>query len=119
MVNFAGWEMPLQYPTGINQEHLAVREGAGLFDVSHMGELRVAGVDARRFLSYATLNDPAKLSPGRAQYSMLPNNQGGLIDDLYIYCEGESEYLIVCNAANIEKVAPQLEKLVQGYEQTG
>lgn len=116
MVDFAGWEMPIQYPTGINQEHLAVREGAGLFDVSHMGELRVTGVDARRFLSYATLNDPAKLSAGRAQYSMLPNDQGGLIDDLYIYCEGESEYLIVCNAANLGEVAPHLEMLAKDYD---
>ncbi len=115
MVDFADWEMPIQYKTGINQEHLAVREGAGLFDVSHMGELRVTGENATDFLSYATLNNPAKLTPGRAQYSMLPNDRGGLIDDLYIYCEGDDEYLIVCNAANVGEVAPHLERLAQDY----
>ena len=115
MVDFAGWEMPIQYRTGINQEHLAVRESVGLFDVSHMGEIRVTGADATDFLSYVTLNNPAKLTPGRAQYSMLPNDKGGLIDDLYIYCEGEQEYLVVCNAANADKVVPHLEKLVQDY----
>ena len=116
MVDFAGWEMPIQYPTGINQEHLAVRERAGLFDVSHMGEIRVTGEAATDFLSYATLNNPAKLTPGRAQYSMLPNDRGGLIDDLYIYCEGKSEYLVVCNASNVSEVVPHLERLAQDYE---
>ncbi len=116
MVDFAGWEAPIQYATGINQEHLAVREGTGLFDVSHMGEIRVTGAAATDFLSYATLNNPAKLTPGRAQYSMLPNDQGGLIDDLYIYCEGENEYLIVCNASNVDEVVPHLEQLTGAYD---
>ncbi len=115
MVDFAGWEMPIQYLTGINQEHLAVRESVGLFDVSHMGEVRITGEEATDFLSYATLNNPAKLRPGRAQYSMLPNDQGGLIDDLYIYCEGESEYLVVCNASNVDEVVPHLEQLAGDY----
>ena len=116
MVDFAGWEMPIQYGTGIHQEHLAVRERVGLFDVSHMGEIRVTGADATGFLRYATLNDPAKLTPGRAQYSMLPNGQGGLIDDLYIYCEGDDDYLVVCNASNVDKVVPHLEGLAQDYD---
>ena len=115
MVDFAGWAMPIQYKAGINQEHLAVREGTGLFDVSHMGEVRVTGEAATEFLSYATLNNPAKLTPGRAQYSMLPNDRGGLIDDLYIYCESERNYLVVCNASNVDEVAPHLETLAKDY----
>ena len=115
MVEFAGWEMPVQYE-GIGPEHLAVRERAGLFDVSHMGEVRVTGRDAADFLRYATLNDPAKLTPGRGQYSMLPNDRGGLIDDLYIYCEREDEFLVVCNAANLDKVVPHLQSLTKDYE---
>ncbi len=116
VVDFAGWEMPLQYPTGINQEHLAVRSDAGIFDVSHMGEIRILGERATGFLRYATLNDPAKLRPGRGQYSMLPNNQGGLVDDLYVYCEAENEYLIICNAANIGPVVGQLKDLARAFD---
>ena len=116
MVPFAGWEMPLQYPTGINQEHLAVREDCGLFDVSHMGKLRVRGLQASEFLSYATLNDPAKLKVGAGQYSMLPNNRGGLIDDLYIYRQAEADYLVICNAANTEAVWVHLQALAATYQ---
>src|SRR5690554_1167991 len=82
MVDFAGYAMPLHYQGGINQEHLAVRQDVGLFDVSHMGEIRVLGPEATAFLSYATLNDPSRLRHGRGHYNMLPNDQGGLIDDL-------------------------------------
>jgi len=74
MVDFAGWEMPIQYQ-GIKAEHQAVREQAGLFDVSHMGEVRILGEDAQTFLNYACLNDASKLKIGRGQYSMLPNHQ--------------------------------------------
>ena len=115
MVDFAGWNMPIQYE-GIAAEHLAVRRGAGLFDVSHMGEVRVTGGGATDFLRFATLNDPAKLTPGRGQYSMLPNDKGGLIDDLYIYCEDEDDYLVVCNAANTPQVVPHLQKLSGDYD---
>ena len=115
MVNFVGWEMPIQYE-GIASEHLAVRRGAGLFDVSHMGEVRVTGSGAVDFLRFATLNDPAKLTPGRGQYSMLPNDRGGLIDDLYIYCESENDYLVVCNAANTPQVVPHLQALSGDYD---
>ena len=90
--------------------------GAGLFDVSHMGEVRVTGGGAVDFLRFATLNDPAKLTPGRGQYSMLPNDRGGLIDDLYIYCEGEGDYLVVCNAANTPQVVPHLQELAKDYD---
>ncbi len=116
MAEFAGWEMPLQYPAGINQEHLAVREACGLFDVSHMGEIRVRGLQATGFLRYATLNDPAKLRVGAGQYSMLPNDRGGLIDDLYIYRQAEADYLVVCNAANAEAVWAHLQLLAAPYE---
>ncbi len=114
MVDFAGWSMPLQYPSGINQEHIAVRTDVGLFDVSHMGEVRVLGPDATEFLAFATLNDPARLKPGRAQYSMLPNDRGGLVDDLYIYREKDDEYLIVANASNVSAVVDHLKALVEG-----
>lgn len=116
MVDFAGWEMPIQYATGINQEHLAVRENVGLFDVSHMGEVRVTGAGALPFLQFATLNDPAQLRPGRAQYSMLPNDHGGLIDDLYLYCTAPNDFLVVCNASNREAVVTHLARLVYDYD---
>ncbi len=116
MVDFAGWEMPIQYRTGINGEHLAVRGGVGLFDVSHMGEVRATGAGAQAFLAYATLNDPGTLKPGRGQYSMLPNERGGLIDDLYVYCDAPEDYLVVCNASNREAVVTHLTRLGHDYD---
>jgi len=114
MVEFAGYAMPLHYQGGINQEHLAVRQDVGLFDVSHMGEIRVLGDGATEFLSFATLNDPGRLKHGRGQYSMLPNDEGGLIDDLYVYREKDEEYLVVANAANVAPVFQQLRSLAEG-----
>ncbi|MEM7737462.1 MAG: glycine cleavage system aminomethyltransferase GcvT [Deinococcota bacterium] len=116
MVDFAGWHMPIQYPTGILEEHLAVRNKVGMFDVSHMGQLRISGADALDFLRFATLNDPAKLSPGRGQYSMIPNDQGGLVDDIYLYQLREIEFLVICNAANDAAVTAQLNALAGPYE---
>ncbi len=116
LVPFAGWEMPINYPSGITQEHIAVRTNVGLFDVSHMGEIRVRGPEATAFLSYATLNDPAKLSSGRGQYSMLPNSYGGLIDDLYIYCDAANDFLVVCNASNRTEVVKHLQTLASTYD---
>lgn len=115
MVPFAGYEMPIQY-TSITSEHLAVRGLAGMFDVSHMGEFWIRGPGALAFLQFATLNDASKLKVGRAQYSMLPNERGGLVDDIYIYRTGESEYLMVVNAANIEKDWVYLNSLTPGFE---
>lgn len=106
---FANWEMPLYY-TSIAEEHLAVRTDVGLFDVSHMGELRVSGAESLALLQYLTLNDPAKLRPGRGQYSMLPNDRGGLIDDIYLYRDDEQSFLIVCNAANRKRVLEHLSR---------
>ena len=116
MVDFAGWEMPIQYAAGIHQEHLAVRESSGVFDVSHMGEVRVTGAGALELLRFATLNDPASLKPGRGQYSMLPNDHGGLIDDLYVYCTDVGDYLVVCNASNREAVVTHLGKLARDFD---
>jgi len=98
MVPFAGWEMPVQYAS-ILGEHRAVRSGVGLFDLSHMGELNVSGPDALAFLRVAVVTDPARLAAGQAQYSMICQADGGIVDDLIIY-RVEDGYLVVCNAAN-------------------
>ena len=117
MVPFGGWEMPVQY-SGVIQEHLAVRERAGMFDVSHMGEFMISGTQALEFLQYVTVNDVSKLKPGRAQYNMLPNKNGGLVDDIYVYKLSESRYLMVVNASNIEKDFDHLSNLTRAFEVT-
>ena len=100
VVEFGGWDMPLQYPVGILEEHLATRRGAGLFDVCHMGRFRVRGRGALDLLQHALSTNAAALLPGRAQYTMIPEEYGGARDDAYLYCLGEAEYLLVVNAAN-------------------
>ncbi len=104
MVSYAGWDMPVQY-TGIIGEHQAVREAAGLFDLGHMGEVLVTGPDAEAFLQWTTTNDVSKLAPGAAQYALLPNENGGAVDDIIVYRrpEGDDGYLVVVNAANHER----------------
>jgi aminomethyltransferase len=103
MVSFAGWEMPIQYK-GIKEEHLNVRTNVGLFDVSHMGEVFVRGPKSLATLQWLTPNDVAKLKAGEAQYSLLTNPQGGIVDDIIIYCiSPEQEYMVCVNAANVEK----------------
>lgn len=103
MVDFAGWYMPVQYK-GLIQEHLAVRTAVGLFDVSHMGEIRVKGENALKTLQYLTTNDVSKLKAGEAQYSLFPNKIGGLVDDLIVYCvKPNEEYLLCVNASNTDK----------------
>jgi aminomethyltransferase len=102
MVPFAGFNMPVQY-TGVNDEHLCVRSNVGVFDVSHMGEFRVTGPQALDLLQYVTSNDVSKLSNGKVQYSCLPNDQGGIVDDLLVYRIAQDDYLLVVNASNIEK----------------
>jgi glycine cleavage system T protein (aminomethyltransferase) len=101
IVPFAGWEMPVQY-TGVMDEHRAVRSAAGLFDVSHMGEVRVTGSGAEAFLQSLTPNDVATLEPLRIHYSSLLTERGTYIDDLLVYRESENEFLLVVNAANVE-----------------
>jgi aminomethyltransferase len=105
IVPFAGWSMPVQYQ-GILDEHRAVRQAAGLFDLGHMGEVDVHGSDAAPFLQHITTNDVSTLQPGHAQYSLLPNEQGGVIDDIIIYrrpTEEPTEFMVVINAANHDK----------------
>jgi aminomethyltransferase len=103
MVDFAGYSMPVSY-TGINEEHLAVRNNAGVFDVSHMGEFIVKGEHALDLIQRVTTNDAAKLTKGKAQYSSLTNDKGGIVDDLIVYCLEENKaYMLVVNASNIEK----------------
>lgn len=103
MIPFAGWLMPVQY-SGILDEHRAVRNAAGLFDLGHMGQVRVTGPDALAFLQYTTTNDVSLLEPGDAQYSLLPNPQGGVIDDIIVYrLPDEPGYFVVINAANRDK----------------
>jgi aminomethyltransferase len=101
MVPFAGWEMPVQY-AGVIEEHRVVRTDAGVFDVSHMGELEVEGPRARELLQSSLSNDLDRLSPGDAQYTLLTNEGGGIIDDLIAYRTGEHAYLLVVNASNRE-----------------
>ncbi|MBI2966724.1 MAG: glycine cleavage system aminomethyltransferase GcvT [Bacteroidetes bacterium] len=102
IVPFAGFEMPVYY-SGINEEHLAVRNGAGIFDVSHMGEFIISGEKALELIQYISSNDASKLVVGQAQYSCMPNEKGGIVDDILVYRLGEKEYLLVVNASNIQK----------------
>ncbi len=103
MAPFAGYNMPISY-TGINDEHAAVRKNAGVFDVSHMGEFILKGEKALDLIQRVTSNDASKLKNGQAQYSCLPNAEGGIVDDLLVYCVEENKvYMLVVNASNIEK----------------
>lgn len=102
MVPFAGYNMPVQYE-GVNAEHLTVRNGVGVFDVSHMGEFFLEGENALALIQKVTSNDASKLFDGKVQYSCLPNNDGGIVDDLLVYRINEEKYMLVVNASNIEK----------------
>jgi len=103
MAEFAGYNMPISY-SGINDEHAAVRKNAGVFDVSHMGEFILKGENALDLIQRVTSNDASKITDGQAQYSCLPNNDGGIVDDLIVYCiEKDKVYMLVVNASNIEK----------------
>lgn len=102
LVDFAGWEMPVQYKS-ILEEHKAVRRAAGLFDVSHMGEVDVRGPDAGRFLNFLVTNDVAKLFPGRVLYSPMCYPSGGVVDDLLVYMRGPEDYFLCINAGNVDK----------------
>jgi aminomethyltransferase len=114
MVEFAGWLMPVQY-AGILEEHRAVRTRAGLFDLSHMGELYVDGADAARALGYALVTDPASLRVGRAHYSMICFPEGGVLDDLIVYRLAEERFMIVANASNATAVSDALVERFAGF----
>ena len=102
IVPFAGFEMPVQY-SGVTEEHFAVREKAGIFDVSHMGQFIIEGAGAKDLLQFVTTNDVNTLVNGKAQYSCLPNGKGGIVDDLIIYKIADEKYFVVVNASNIDK----------------
>jgi aminomethyltransferase len=102
MVEFAGFEMPIEY-SGIKDEHMTVREAVGVFDVSHMGEFWIKGPNALELVQRVTSNDVSKLTLGQAQYSCFPNGKGGIVDDLLVYYYGPEKYMLVVNAANIDK----------------
>ncbi|HUU80315.1 MAG TPA: glycine cleavage system aminomethyltransferase GcvT [Acidobacteriota bacterium] len=117
IVEFGGWEMPIQYPSGIVEEHLATRKGAGLFDVSHMGRFIVRGTGAIKFLQHALTNnvEALDLRETGAQYTLISNETGGAVDDAYLYNFVEGEYLLVVNAANREKDWMHLQSLIEGF----
>jgi aminomethyltransferase len=115
LVPFAGWEMPVQYE-GVRQEHLAVREGCGVFDVSHMGEIETEGPQALELLQRLLSNDVSKVEPGGAQYSVLCRDDGGVIDDLFTYRLGDQRYLTVTNAANHERDVAWFRQHAEGFD---
>jgi aminomethyltransferase len=115
MIDFAGWLMPVQY-AGIIEEHRAVRERAGLFDLSHMGELFVVGVDAGAALANALVSNPPALADGRAQYSMIVAPDGGIVDDLIVYRLGPDRFLVVANASNARTVSDALAERLVGFK---
>ena len=103
MVDFGGWEMPIQYPSGIIAEHLYTRQVCGLFDVSHMGRLLIEGPQRKEFLQHVLTSNVSALDLNMAQYCIIPNENGGAVDDAYLYLFQEDSYLLVVNAANIDK----------------
>ena len=103
MVNFAGYYMPVQYE-GVNAEHQFVRQAVGVFDISHMGEILVIGNKAEDFLQWVTSNDVSQLKIGNIQYSYLPNNTGGIVDDILVYRLDDNKFMLVVNASNLEKI---------------
>lgn len=115
LVDFGGWEMPVQY-TSIMEEHTAVREAAGLFDISHMGEVAVAGDAAEGFLNHVLTNDVSKLADWEGQYTQLCNESGGVIDDLYVYRLGSTSFLLVINASRIESDTAWLAQREKDFE---
>lgn len=116
-VEFAGWEMPIRYGSLLD-EHRAVRERAGLFDVSHMGEFWVQGPEADKALSYALVSDPASLAAGQAEYSMVCAPDGGIIDDIIVYRATADRYLIVANASNARVVGHELTERIARFDAT-
>ena len=114
IVEFGGFEMPVQYPTGVIKEHMAVREACGLFDVSHMGEVLMEGPDAVKNLNHLLTNDYTEMEDGQARYSPMCNEQGGTVDDLIVYRVSDNHYFIVVNASNREKDVAWIQAHVSG-----
>ena len=116
MVDFGGWDMPVQYPTGILAEHEAVRTKAGLFDVSHMGEIRVKGPGALALVEHLTPNAVSKLAIGQVHYTGFLTERGTFVDDLLVYREGEAEFLLVVNASNVDKDFAWVQQHAVGHD---
>ena len=115
MVDFGGWEMPIQYPTGIVTEHLYTRHACSLFDVSHMGRLLVEGPDRVKFLQHVLSSNVLALDLNQAQYCIIPDQDGGAVDDAYLYRFEEDRFLLVVNAANTDKDLAHLNKILPDY----
>lgn len=115
MVDFGGWEMPIQYPTGIVAEHLYTRHACSLFDVSHMGRLLVEGPDRVKFLQHVLSSNVLALDLNQAQYCIIPDQDGGAVDDAYLYRFEENRFLLVVNAANTDKDLAHLNKILPDY----
>lgn len=111
LTDFGGWELPVNFASGIIAEHQAVRTAAGLFDVSHMGECMVSGSSAKEYLNWLCTNDIASMVPGQVMYTLMCYPSGTVVDDLIVYCFSETEYMVVMNAANVEK---DLDWMIQG-----
>ena len=118
MVDFGGWEMPIQYPPGIIAEHLYTRQVCGLFDVSHMGRLLIEGPQRKEFLQHVLTSNVSALDLNMAQYCIIPNENGGAVDDAYLYLFQEDSYLLVVNAANIDKDLEHLNRALSGFDCT-
>jgi len=118
MVDFGGWEMPIQYPSGIVTEHLTTRSGCGIFDVSHMGRLLIEGPDRLAFMQHVLSSNVAAVKPGRAQYCMIPNTTGGAVDDAYVYMYEEDRYMLVVNASNTDKDLAHFAAILPNYNCT-
>ena len=118
MVDFGGWEMPIQYPAGIVTEHLYDRKHCGIFDVSHMGRLIVEGPDRVAFLQKVLSSNVAALVPGRAQYCIIPTETGGAVDDAYLYMYEEDKYMLIVNASNTDKDLAHFAKYLPDYDCT-
>ena len=116
MVDFGGWEMPIQYPTGIVGEHLQTRKGCGIFDVSHMGRLIVEGPDRVKFLQKVLTSNVEKLVPGRAQYCIISDENGYAVDDAYLYMFVEDKYLLIVNASNTDKDLAHFDRYLPEYD---
>src|SRR4029077_4032432 len=112
LIEFGGWEMPVYY-TSITEEHLAVRKAAGIFDISHIGEVLIQGTGAEAFLNSMLTNDPRKLEAGQGQYTLMCNERGGVVDDLYAYRLGDQDFLLILNASRIDADVAWLETRLQ------
>ena len=118
MVDFGGWEMPIQYPSGIVAEHLYTRKCCGIFDVSHMGRLLIEGPDRVKFLQHVLSSNVQSLELNKAQYCIIPNENGGAVDDAYLYQFSEERFLLVVNASNTDKDLAWFEPIVKNYDCT-